>query len=164
MSDLRALYQEVILDHYKRPRNFGTLEPPVRVAQGSNPLCGDQIKVYVDHNGETVRRVSFEGHGCAISTASASLMTEAVSGLSLGEVEMLSQTFRDLVTSEGGKPVPVTEGERAELGKLEVLAGVREYPVRIKCATLAWHALSAAIESKAVASDQQVPVPAVSTE
>ena len=163
MSDLRALYQEVILDHYKRPRNFGQLDEPVRIAHGSNPLCGDQIKVYVDLDGEQVKQVAFEGHGCAISTAAASLMTEAVSGLGRSEVEALSETFRELVTSSDGSGDEATSREDGpDLGKLEVLAGVREYPVRIKCATLAWHALAAAMDAE-LTSDAEQAV-SVSTE
>ncbi len=164
MSDLRALYQEVILDHYKQPRNFGALDQPVRIAHGSNPLCGDQIKVYVDLDGDLVKQVTFEGHGCAISTAAASLMTEAVSGLARSAVEELSHTFRDLVTSSDGS------GDQADapqdgpdLGKLEVLAGVREYPVRIKCATLAWHALAAAMDAE-LAGEADQALSTVSTE
>ena len=148
MSDLRDLYQEVILDHYKRPRNFGELDEPARMARGNNPLCGDQIQVFVELDGDTVKQVAFKGHGCAISTASASLMTEVVAGKSVAEVEGLSQTFRDLVTSESGNSPTVSEEARADLGKLEVLAGVRDYPVRIKCATLAWHALAAAMAAE----------------
>ena len=147
MSDLRDLYQEVILDHYKAPRNYGALDESARIAHGNNPLCGDQIKVYVQLQGDTVHQVSFEGHGCAISTASASLMTEAVAGKSKDDVERLSQTFRDLVTQENGKQPSLPEGQRPDLEKLEVLAGVREYPIRIKCATLAWHALAAAMKA-----------------
>lgn len=149
MSDLRALYQEVILDHYKQPRNFGALDAPVRVAHGNNPLCGDQIKIYVDLEGDQVKAVSFEGQGCAISTAAASLMTEAVTGLQRSEVEALSATFRELVTSSDGSGADAPEAsDGVDLGKLEVLAGVRDYPVRIKCATLAWHALAAAMEAE----------------
>lgn len=136
-EELRALYQEVILDHYKRPRNFGQLDPADRTAEGYNPLCGDQLKVYLRMDGDRVAEVSFEGAGCAISTASASLMTEAVKGMTRGEAEELFEDFHQLVA--GG------EAPDRELGKLEVLAGVRDYPVRIKCATLAWHALHTAL-------------------
>ena len=154
MSDLRSLYQEMILDHYKAPRNFEALPDPVRKAKGNNPLCGDQIEVFVDLDGDTVRRVGFQGHGCAISTASASLMTEIVEGMAVGEIERLGSRFREVVTGKD----EVADGE--DLGKLEALLGVREYPIRVKCATLAWHALAAALDSEPTAAE----VPSVSTE
>lgn len=154
MSDLRSLYQEMILDHYKAPRNFEALPDPVRKAKGNNPLCGDQIEVYVDLDGDTVRRVAFQGHGCAISTASASLMTEIVEGMAKGDIERLGSRFREVVTGKD----EVANGE--DLGKLEALLGVREYPIRVKCATLAWHALAAALDSEPTAAE----VPSVSTE
>ncbi len=140
MSDLRDLYQQVILDHYRSPRNFGALEPASVCIEGHNPLCGDRIKVYLRAAGARIDRVSFEGVGCAISTASASLMTEAVRGLERSEAEALMAAFLALMTgdNDGSNGVP--------LGKLEVLSGVRDFPVRIKCATLAWHALRAALE------------------
>ena len=137
-EELRQLYQEVILDHYKRPRNFGKLDPADRRAQGYNPLCGDQLEVTLRLDGDRVDEVCFEGAGCAISTASASLMTEAVKGKTQAEAEALFQDFQQLVT--GAEP------PTGEMGKLEVLAGVRDYPVRIKCAILAWHALRSALE------------------
>lgn len=145
MSDLRELYQEVILDHYKRPRNFGSLEQHSATAQGYNPLCGDQVKVTLLANDGTIEDVRFEGVGCAISTASASLMTEAVKGRSVDEAEALFEEFHKVLVGEA-------ELGEADLGKLEALTGVREYPVRIKCATLAWHALRAALAGK----DEQV--------
>ncbi len=157
MSDLRDLYQEVILDHYKHPKNFGSLPAPARQAQGTNPLCGDQVTVYALLSGDRIERVMFEGHGCAISTASASLMTEAVAQASVSEAVALSQAFRNLVTSGA----PTTDGP--DLGKLEVLAGVHEFPIRIKCATLAWHALSAALEADPEARGEK-EVARVSTE
>lgn len=138
MSDLRDLYQQVILDHYRSPRNFGALMHCSSCAEGYNPLCGDQVKVYLLADGDRIDGISFEGVGCAISTASASLMTEAVRGLHRSEAEALLASFLALMTGEGEDGVP--------LGKLEVLSGVKEYPVRIKCATLAWHALRAAME------------------
>ena len=150
-DDLRSLYQEVILDHYKRPRNFGPLAGADHSAEGYNPLCGDQVKVSVRLEGDRVADARFEGAGCAISTASASLMTEAVKGKTLAEAEALFQRFHGLVS---GKGADAEAGARAaaeadqtdgDLGKLEVLAGVRDYPVRIKCATLAWHALRSAL-------------------
>ncbi len=140
MSDLRDLYQQVILDHYRAPRNFGPLEPVSSCAEGYNPLCGDKVKVYLRTDGERIEGLTFEGVGCAISTASASLMTEAVRGLERFEAEALLASFLALMTGdgEGANGVP--------LGKLEVLSGVKDYPVRIKCATLAWHALRAALQ------------------
>jgi len=140
MSDLRDLYQQVILDHYRAPRNFGALEPVSACAEGYNPLCGDKVKVYLRTAGDRIERASFEGVGCAISTASASLMTEAVRGLERSEAEALLRSFLALMTGEGNG------GGGVPLGKLEVLSGVRDFPVRIKCATLAWHALRAALE------------------
>jgi nitrogen fixation NifU-like protein len=139
--DLRDLYQEVILDHTKRPRNFGRLEEANRTARGDNPLCGDRITVWLEVEGGTIRGVSFEGAGCAISTASASLMTETVRGKTLAEVEKLFSGFHTLLT---GDPSVRAEAP-AELGKLAVFSGVREYPVRVKCATLPWHTLKAAL-------------------
>jgi nitrogen fixation NifU-like protein len=144
MQDLKELYQEVILDHNKRPRNFGALPNASHEAEGHNPLCGDQLKVYLETDGEKVIDIHFEGLGCAISKASASLMTEAVRGKSLAEIETLYRKFHDLLTGD-----PATAGQADEaLGKLAVFSGVREFPVRVKCATLAWHTLQAALESQ----------------
>jgi nitrogen fixation NifU-like protein len=141
MSELRELYQSVILDHNKRPRNFG--EPPNadHSADGDNPLCGDKITVHVAVKDDVVTEVGFVGEGCAISTASASLMTEAVKGLGVDEVERLFGKFHALVTSS-----PQSEPAIGGLGKLQVFAGVREFPMRVKCATLGWHTLRAALE------------------
>jgi len=139
-DDLRQLYQEVILDHYKRPRNFGPLTDADHSAEGYNPLCGDQVKVSVRLEDGRVADAHFEGAGCAISTASASMMTEAVKGMTVDEAEELFQRFHGLVSGKGA----VAHHEE-DLGKLEALAGVRDYPVRIKCATLAWHALRSAL-------------------
>jgi nitrogen fixation NifU-like protein len=151
MSELFDLYQEVILDHNKTPRNFGKLETlregtrEVRHADGHNPLCGDRLTVYVDvargDSGENIRDIKFEGSGCAISKASASLMTEAIKGKPLAEAEGLFKAFHDLLTGDPS----VKEKAGAELGKLAVFEGVREFPVRVKCATLAWHTLQAAL-------------------
>lgn len=141
MSDLRELYQEVILDHNKRPRNFGPLEDANRDAEGYNPLCGDRLKVYLKVDGDVVRDVSFEGSGCAISKASASLMTEAVKGRTLAEVDRIFEAFHAMVTSSTDAP-----GGHEDLGKLAVLSGVREFPTRVKCASLAWHTLRAAAD------------------
>ena len=142
MSDLSDLYQEIIIDHCKRPRNFGALGPPARVAEGYNPLCGDQVKVYVSLDGDRVASVRFEGSGCAISTASASLMTEALKGRTEQEAQALFEGFLALLTTGHGADSAVP------LGKLEVLSGVHEFPVRVKCATLAWHTLHAALHDE----------------
>ena len=139
MTDLRDLYQEVIIDHTRRPRNFGSLEPRTHEARGYNPLCGDKVTVHVRVNGGCVDEVRFEGEGCSISTASASLMTEVVKGRTLTEASELFDRFHRLVT-KGDVADP------ALLGKLAVMGGVRNYPVRVKCATLAWHTLRSALE------------------
>jgi nitrogen fixation NifU-like protein len=139
MADLRDLYQEVILDHGRRPRNFGPLAEANCHAEGFNPLCGDRLILHLEVDGGVIRQARFEGSGCAISTASASLMTEALKGKSEAEAEALFGTFHSLLTGNG------TEAPAAPLGKLEVLAGVRDFPTRIKCATLAWHTLEAAL-------------------
>ncbi len=140
MSELRELYQEVILDHNRHPHNFGELGGADRHADGYNPLCGDRLAVYVNLDGEVISEVSFLGSGCAISKASASLMTDAVKGKTLSEARALFERFLRLVTGDS----VVTESET--LGKLAVFAGVREYPTRVKCASLAWHTLRAAVE------------------
>ena len=141
MSDLGALYQEIILDHYKRPRNRGRLTPADRDAEGFNPLCGDKVRLTLRLGGdETLDEVAFEGEGCAISTASASLLTEAIRGKTVEEARRLSASFRDLLRGDAD---PL---ESPELGKLAALAGVRGYPMRVKCATLAWHTLQAALD------------------
>jgi len=141
MSDLRELYQEVILDHHKRPRNFRRLETANRQAEGYNPLCGDKVSLYLRLEDGVVRDIGFQGSGCAISTASASMMTESLKGKSEAEVETLFRRFHDLLT---GRP----ETPASDLGKLAVFSGVREFPVRVKCATLAWHTLRAALEGR----------------
>ena len=141
MSDLRDLYQEVILDHYRKPRNFRSLADANRKAEGFNPLCGDRLTLYVKLKDGVIADASFEGSGCAISTASASLLTESIKGKTEHEAEMLFQGFRDVVTGSGETP-------NTDLGKLDVLVGVREFPVRVKCATLAWHTLRAALASQ----------------
>lgn len=140
MADLRALYEEVILDHNRRPRNF--LYKPAGTnhhARGYNPLCGDEFTLNLQVEDGVVKDVGFEGIGCAISTASASLMTESIKGKTLEQAQQLFRGVHDLLTKEGAA---------GELGKLQVLAGVREYPARVKCATLAWHTLRAALENK----------------
>ena len=140
MYDLRELYQEVILDHSRRPRNFGAPEAANREARGDNPLCGDRVTVYARVEDEVVREVGFEGRGCAISMASASLMTEAVKGKTVGQARAIFERFHELVT---GKVEDADDDD--ELEKLRVLAGVRDFPIRVKCATLPWHTLSAAM-------------------
>jgi nitrogen fixation protein NifU and related proteins len=159
MSELQGLYQEIILDHCKRPRNFGPLAGAARSAEGYNPLCGDKVRVYVELDGERVARVSFEGAGCAISTASASLLTEAVAGRTVVETRGLFQRVHEMLTSGTAG----ADADEAALGKLAALGGVREYPMRVKCATLAWHTLQAALD----AATREAPVaatPVVSTE
>ena len=141
MSELLDLYQEVILDHNKNPRNFGDLEDANRTAEGYNPLCGDKLELYLKLDGDVIRDVRFEGSGCAISTASASIMTETLKGRTLDEAEALFAGFHELLT--GDPSVAATPD--AALGKLAVFSGVREFPVRVKCATLAWHTLQAAL-------------------
>ena len=142
MSELTDLYQEVILDHNRRPRNFRTIEAPSHHAEGYNPLCGDRLNLYVQVSGDTITDVAFEGSGCAISKASASLMTEAIKGHTVAEAEALFERFHTLVTTPPDAPVSL-EG----LGKLAVFAGVREYPARVKCASLAWHTMKNAVEA-----------------
>lgn len=144
MSELTDLYQEIILEHYKSPRNFGALPGANRSAEGFNPLCGDRVTIHLRVEGGRVADVRFEGSGCAISTASASLLTGALKGKTEAEAEALFERFHDLLT---GDPSRAAELE-GELGKLGALAGVREYPMRVKCATLAWHTLHAALEQQ----------------
>lgn len=141
--ELRELYQEAILDHNRKPRNFRKLEEASRTAEGYNPLCGDKVKVYLRIENDQVSDVSFEGSGCAISVASASMMTESVKGRTLSAVHRLIEKFHAFVTAEAGPA-----SELIELGKLAVFAGVREFPIRVKCATLPWHTLRAAIENR----------------
>jgi nitrogen fixation NifU-like protein len=142
MSDLRELYQEVILDHGKRPRNYRETPDADCQADGHNPLCGDKIRVFIKLDGERVESITFQGTGCAISTASASMMSEALRGKTLDELNELFGAFHAALT---GSPDDEAAGE-AELGKLVVFTGVREFPMRVKCATLAWHTLRAALD------------------
>ena len=143
MNELADLYQQVILDHNKQPCNFHEVEGSNRKAEGYNPLCGDRLTLYAKIEDGVVRDVGFVGSGCAISKASASMMTEAIKGKTVAEVEKIFKAFHALVTEEG------QEGrDEAGLGKLVVFSGVREFPVRVKCATLAWHTLRAALEDK----------------
>jgi nitrogen fixation protein NifU and related proteins len=141
MSDLRELYQELIIDHSKRPRNFKVLETADRKLEGYNPLCGDKVTVFLELEHDRVKNVSFQGSGCAISTASASVMTESVKGKTLAEVEALFEVFHQMVMGK-----PPAAGNAPELGKLAVFSGVSEFPARVKCATLAWHTLHAALQ------------------
>ncbi len=139
MSELDELYQEVILDHYKKPRNFGELAGANRRADGNNPLCGDLLKLELIMDGDVIKEIKFRGAGCAISTASASLMTAGVKGRTRAEATAMFESFHSMVTG-GAKP--------ADLGKLEAFAGVAEFPVRVKCASLCWHVLKAALENR----------------
>jgi nitrogen fixation protein NifU and related proteins len=150
-ADLRELYQETILDHSKKPRNFREMPEATGRAQGFNPLCGDKATVYVRLEDGIVKDVSFKGAGCSISTASASMMTESLKGKSREEVERLFERFHDLVTSD-----PSRAGENAapELGKLAAFSGVCEFPVRVKCASLPWHTLKAALQGEGQASTE----------
>ncbi|HEV8525472.1 MAG TPA: SUF system NifU family Fe-S cluster assembly protein [Terriglobales bacterium] len=141
MPELRDLYQDIILEHSKRPRNYRALEAANRTVEGYNPLCGDHFTVYLDVEGDHIRDISFQGSGCAISKASASMMTQVVKGKRMQETEELFEKFHHVVTGENG-------ADSNELGKLAAFAGVSEFPVRVKCATLAWHALRAALKGE----------------
>jgi nitrogen fixation NifU-like protein len=143
LDELRELYQEVILDHGKKPRNFRRPEHPTNEAAGRNPLCGDQLVVYLDIAADgRIADAAFVGKGCAISMASASMMTEIVKGKTVDEAKALFESFHHMCTDDDAEPV---EGDE-EMEKLQVLSGVRQFPVRVKCATLPWHTLTAAIE------------------
>lgn len=140
MSELNDLYQEVILEHNKNPRNFREIETATVTADGNNPLCGDALRVYVEMDGETVKDVAFKGSGCAISKASASMMTQAVKGKSKAEAETLFDEFHKMVTGELD-----AETDENHLGRLRIFSGVLEFPARVKCASLSWHTLHAAL-------------------
>ncbi len=142
MDELRDLYQELIIGHAKRPHNFRVLEHPSQESAGFNPLCGDKLHLYLAVEGDQIKDATFQGSGCAISTASASLMTDTIKGKTVAEAQALFARFHEVVTSATDAPVP-------DLGKLSVFAGVREFPARVKCASLAWHTLKAALERKA---------------
>jgi nitrogen fixation NifU-like protein len=146
--DLNDLYQEVILDHNRRPRNFRTIEPASHHADGHNPLCGDRLSLYLQVTDGSIADVAFQGSGCAISKASASLMTDAVKGQSVEAVLRMFEQFHRMVTTPPDQPV---EG----MGKLSALAGVREFPVRVKCASLAWHTMKAALEEQQGATTEE---------
>jgi len=139
MSELKELYQQLILDHSRSPRNCRVIEDADAMAQGHNPLCGDEVTIYVKIDGDRVSDISFKGNGCAISTASASLLTEVMRGKTREQAEEIFRNFHDLVTGS------TQEGAGPELGKLQVFSGVSEFPVRVKCATLVWHTLKAAL-------------------
>jgi len=147
MSDLSDLYQEVILDHNRRPKNYGVLEDANRSAKGHNPLCGDRLTVFLRVDGDRIGAIRFEGSGCAISKASASLMTDSVKGRPVAEARALFTRFHTMVTTPPEQAVE-------DMGKLSALAGVREFPVRVKCASLAWHTLKAALERDPIASTE----------
>jgi len=147
MSDLKALYQEVILDHNRHPRNFGKLEGANRRAEGHNPLCGDRLTVYADVEGDRIVDLKFEGSGCAISKASASIMTSELKQKTPAEANSIFEKFHRMVTGE------VPDSEIESLGKLAAFSGVREFPVRVKCASLPWHTLQAALRSSSAAPE-----------
>ena len=146
MSDLRELYQELILDRNRKPRNFGPLSDANRSAKGVNPLCGDKITIYLQLDDDQVKDIRFEGTGCAISIASASVMTESLKGETTSDAMNLFERFHQMVAANGD-----AAGGAPDMGKLAAFAGVRDYPARVKCATLAWHALRAALEGGAQA-------------
>jgi nitrogen fixation NifU-like protein len=150
MNDLRELYQEVILDHSKRPRNFHGLSGASHRAEGYNPLCGDRATVYLRVEDGVVKEASFEGAGCSISTASASMMTDALRGRTVVEAKALFERFHELVTADPGRAAEVAP----ELGKLAVFQGVHEFPMRVKCASLAWHTMKAALEGGGAATTE----------
>jgi nitrogen fixation protein NifU and related proteins len=144
-DDLRELYQDIILDHGRHPRNFHALDKPTHLARGHNPLCGDRVTVYLAVEGDRIADVSFEGRGCAISTASSSLMTEVLKGKSIADARKLFAQFHARVTGDAAGEAP--ESLEEDIERLEPLTGVRAYPVRVKCATLPWHAFEAALKS-----------------
>ncbi len=141
-SELRELYQELILEHSKKPRNFQALEHANHTAEGFNPLCGDKFKLYLDIQGNTIKDIGFQGSGCAISKASASMMTTSVKGKTVAEAKEIFGEFHKMLSGEASAKLNQTK-----LGKLSVFSGVSEFPVRVKCATLAWHALHAGMEA-----------------
>jgi nitrogen fixation protein NifU and related proteins len=154
MMDLRELYQDIILDHGRHPRNFRAIEHPTHSAKGHNPLCGDRVTVYLTLDGDKIADVSFEGRGCAISTASSSLMTEVIKGKTLAEAQTLFAQFHAKVTGGEVHELPETLEDDGE--RLEPLTGVKAYPARVKCATLPWHAFEAALKNGAGAAAEPV--------
>jgi nitrogen fixation NifU-like protein len=157
MSELTDLYQEVILDHNRRPHNFRAIESPSAKQEGYNPLCGDRLTLYITLDGDLIKDASFQGQGCAISKASASLMTDAIKGKTVAEARDLFEHFHAMITSD-------TDTVAEDLGKLSVFAGVREFPTRIKCASLAWHTMKAAVAHPSTALRASEPDAPVSTE
>jgi nitrogen fixation NifU-like protein len=149
MSELSELYQQVILDHNKKPRNFRKLENASRTAEGFNPLCGDHLTIYLNLTDDSVREIAFEGSGCAISKAAASMMTQAVKGKNREQIEELFKEFHSMVTGELDE-----ENDENNLGNLKIFAGVRDFPVRVKCATLPWHTMHAALNNQDHASTE----------
>jgi nitrogen fixation NifU-like protein len=149
MSELNDLYQEVILEHNKNPRNFREIETATQTADGNNPLCGDALRVYVEMDGDNVKDVAFKGSGCAISKASASMMTQAVKGKTKAEADILFDEFHKMVTGELDAEI-----DENSLGKLKIFAGVLEFPARVKCASLSWHTLHAALNDEADVSTE----------
>ena len=153
MSNLEALYQEVILDHNRKPRNFREIENADRKVDGRNPLCGDQVTVWVKLDGDTVTDVSFKGTGCAVSKSSASIMTQSVKGKTIAETRQLFDRFHNMITGK------MTDAERAQMGSLAALGGVSKFPLRVKCATLSWHALKSALDGgNEVSTEGEGPV------
>jgi nitrogen fixation NifU-like protein len=148
MFDIKDLYQEVIIDHNRSPRNFGKLEDATQVAEGYNPLCGDKLNLYLKTEDDVITDVSFDGSGCAISVASASLMTDSLKGMTIDQAEQLFQNFHNLIMEEQNPD----NDEMQKLGKLAALAGVKEYPARVKCATLCWHTLHSAMQGDTCAA------------
>ena len=148
MFDIKDLYQEVIIDHNRSPRNFGKLEDATQVAEGYNPLCGDKLNLYLKTEDDVITDVRFDGSGCAISVASASLMTDSLKGMTTEEAEQLFQNFHNLIMEEQNPD----NDEMQKLGKLAALAGVKEYPARVKCATLCWHTLHSAMQGDTCAA------------
>ena len=138
MFDIKDLYQEIIVDHNRNPRNFGIIDNADKIIEGFNPLCGDKLKLYLKTEGQNITDISFDGSGCAISVASASLMTDAMKGKSINDAELLFNSFHELITNENG-------ADEKSLGKLAVLAGVKDFPARVKCATLCWHTFHSAL-------------------
>jgi nitrogen fixation NifU-like protein len=157
VSELSELYQEVILDHNRRPHNFRVIESPTAKQEGYNPLCGDRLTLYVTVDNDVIKDVAFQGSGCAISKASASLMTDAVKGKTVDEAQQLFDRFHAMITSNPETPAD-------DLGKLSVLAGVREFPTRVKCASLAWHTMKAAVAQDSDPSTSLAAGAPVSTE
>ncbi|MCR0980555.1 Fe-S cluster assembly sulfur transfer protein SufU [Roseomonas populi] len=151
-DDLRDLYQEVILDHGRKPRNFKRLETPDLSARGDNPMCGDRIELFLDMDGDRIADAAFQGRGCAISTASASLMTETVKGKTAAEARDLAAHFREMAMT--GTCPDCGAALEDEMDRLQALSGVHEYPSRVKCATLAWHTLNTALDGGKEASSE----------